>query len=51
MNGIPDGTFYAPKEIYRNQKVIDNVRAQRAFSGASDRLHQQMVEQQYNKGN
>ena len=42
---IPDVAFYAPKEIYRNQKTVDNVRALRQMS--SDRLHQQMVDQQY----
>ena len=42
---LPDVAFYAPKEIYRNQKTVDNVRALRQMS--SDRLHQQMVDQQY----
>ena len=39
--------FYEPKEIYKNQKVIDNARALRQLS--SDRLHQEMVEQQYRR--
>lgn len=42
---IPDAAFYAPKEIYRNQKTIDNERAFRSLG--SDRLHQQMIDQQY----
>lgn len=42
---IPDVSFYAPREIYRNQKTIDNARALRSMS--SDRLHQDMVNQQY----
>jgi len=42
---LQDAAFYAPKEIYRNQKTVDNVRALRQL--ASDRLHQQMVDQQY----
>jgi hypothetical protein len=42
---MPDVAFYAPKEIYRNQKTVDNVRALRQMS--SDKLHQQMVDQQY----
>ena len=42
---IPDVAFYAPKEIYRNQKNVDNVRALRQMS--SDSLHQRMVDQQY----
>jgi len=49
MNGLQDRPFYTPKEIYRNQTVIDNARAQRLLNGASDRLHQEMVEQQYRR--
>lgn len=44
---LRDAAFYAPKEIYRNQRVIDNARALRQLS--SDRLHQEMVEQQYRR--
>ena len=44
---MPDTAFYVPKEIYRNQRVVDNARAQRLLSGASDQLHQRMIEQQY----
>jgi hypothetical protein len=43
---IPDGQFYAPREIYRNQNVIDNPSSRRLFGG-SDNLHQQMINQQY----
>jgi len=46
---IPDVAFYAPKEIYKNQKTIDNARALRQMS--SDRLHQEMINQQYKIGN
>ena len=42
---MPDVAFYAPKEIYKNQKTVDNARALRQLS--SDRLHQDMVNQQY----
>ena len=45
---IPDAAFYEPKEIYRNQKTVDNVRALRSLS--SDRLHQEMIEKQYKLG-
>ncbi|NBP70923.1 MAG: hypothetical protein EBU52_19570, partial [Cytophagia bacterium] len=45
MVALTDVAFYAPKEIYRNQKNVDNARALRQL--ASDRLHQQMVDQQY----
>ena len=44
---LKDVAFYAPKEIYRNQKTVDNVRALRSL--ASDRLHQEMVDQQYRR--
>lgn len=44
---IADASFYAPKEIYRGQRTVDNVRALRAMS--SDRLHQQMVDSQYER--
>lgn len=44
---LRDVAFYAPKEIYRNQRTVDNVRALRQL--ASDRLHQEMVDQQYRR--
>lgn len=50
MGMLPDTRFYAPREIYRGQRVVDNARVERALSGASDRLHQDMVNQQYRKG-
>jgi hypothetical protein len=42
---LPDVAFYVPKEIYKNQKTVDNVRVLRQMS--SDRLHQEMINQQY----
>lgn len=42
---LKDGQLYKPDEIYKNQVTIDNARALRQLS--SDRLHQQMVDQQY----
>jgi hypothetical protein len=45
---MPDVAFYAPKEIYKNQVNVDNVRLLRGLS--SDRLHQEMVNQQYKLG-
>lgn len=42
---MKDSSFYAPKDIYGNQKTIDNARALRQLS--SDRLHQELVDQQY----
>jgi hypothetical protein len=44
---LTDASFYAPREAYPNQRVVDNARAQRLLQGASDRLHQEMVNSQY----
>jgi hypothetical protein len=44
---LQDGKMYEPKEIYKNQKPVDNARALRQLS--TDRLHQQMIEQQYRR--
>ena len=44
---LKDGKMYEPKEIYRNQTPVDNARALRQLS--TDRLHQQMIEQQYRR--
>jgi hypothetical protein len=43
---MPDSSFYPPKEIYKNQKVIDSPAA-RGLMGRSDRLHQEMIDAQY----
>lgn len=42
---IKDTIFYSPREIYRGQKTVDNAAALRQL--ASDRLHQQIVDQQW----
>lgn len=42
---LSDANFYTAKEIYRNQKTVDNVKALRQL--ASDILHQEMVNQQW----
>lgn len=42
---LADATFYQPKEIYRNQRTIDNRRALQNLR--SDQLHQQMINQQW----
>lgn len=44
--GMPDSSFYEPKEIYRNQKTVDNPAGRRLFGG-SDTMHQQMIDEQY----
>jgi hypothetical protein len=46
---IIDARFYEEKEIYKGQEVIDNKRAQRLLSGASDILHQEMINEQYKR--
>ena len=51
MAGMQDRPFYPEKEIYKGQRVVDNARAQRLLSGANDRLHQEMVDQQFKIGN
>lgn len=45
--GMPDSLFYEPKEIYKNQRTVDNARVLRGLMSGSDRLHQEMVNQQY----
>jgi len=47
---LKDAAFYEPKEVYKNQKTVDNVRLLRGLTGGSDRLHQEMVDQQYKRG-
>ena len=47
---LKDATFYEPKEVYKNQRTVDNERVLRGLTRGSDSLHQQMVDQQY-KGN
>jgi hypothetical protein len=44
---IPDTQFYQPRDIYRGVVIRDNDRAQRALSQRSDRLHREMIDEQY----
>jgi hypothetical protein len=44
---LRDAAFYAPKEIYRGQRNVDNVRALRNL--AQDRRHGEMVDEQYRR--
>jgi hypothetical protein len=46
---LTDARFYQDKEIYAGQAVVDNRRAERLLNGASDRLHREMVDQQYRR--
>ena len=42
---LRDGQFYEPKEVYKNQTVVDNVRVLRGLG--SDQKHQDLVNLQY----
>lgn len=42
-----DAAFYAPKEVYKNQRNVDNARALRLLT--NDSKHKEMVEMQYAK--
>jgi len=44
---LRDAAFYAPREIYRGQRTVDNVRALRSLG--QDARHQEMVDQQYRR--
>jgi len=44
-----DANFYQEKEIYKDQKPTDNQRALRQLNIKNDYIHQQMVDDQYNK--
>ena len=46
---IQDVTGYKPFTVYNNQRNIDN-RANLRMFGGTDRLHNEMVDSQYNKG-
>lgn len=46
---IPDAAFYPTRDIYRGVVIRDNARAQRALSQRSDRLHQEMIDEQYRR--
>jgi len=47
QTALTDASFYAPKEIYRGQKNVDNARLLRGLTSGSDRVHEQMIQQQY----
>ena len=44
---LKDAAFYAPREVYRNQRTVDNARALRQLT--NDSRHRDMVEQQYRR--
>lgn len=45
---ITQTPFYAPVSVYNNQKTIDN-RANLRMFGGTDKLHQEIVDSQYNR--
>jgi hypothetical protein len=44
---LKDSAFYEPKEVYKNQRNVDNARVLRGLTGGSDALHQRMIDLQY----
>jgi hypothetical protein len=48
---LKDASFYKVEDIYKGQRNVDNARLLRGLTGGSDRLHQEMVNQQYKLGN
>jgi len=44
---LKDTAFYEPKEVYKNQRTVDNVRVLRGLTGGSDARHKEMVDSQY----
>ena len=44
---LQDAVGYKQFEIYKNQQNVDNVRMMRLLNGASDKLHSDMVDSQY----
>lgn len=47
---MKDASFYRPFTIYSGQRTVDNRSASRGLFGSTDRLHNQMVDQQYQLG-
>jgi hypothetical protein len=46
---IPDTRFYRPYTVYNGQVNVDNKLISRRLLGGSDRTHEEMVDQQYNR--
>lgn len=46
---IPDVPFYKPEDIYKRATIQDNARALRQLNQRSDRIHKEMVDEQYRK--
>ena len=48
---MPDVAGYKPYSIYKNQTNVDNRKLGYGLFGATDKLHSDMIDSQYNKGN
>jgi len=48
---MPDVAGYKPYSIYKNQTNVDNRKLGYGLFGATDKLHSDMIDLQYNKGN
>ena len=46
---IPDMPFYKPEDIYKRVTIQDNARALRQLNQRSDRIHREMVDEQYRR--
>ncbi len=46
---IAQTPFYLPREIYRNQRTVDNDRVRRGLNNRNELLHQNIVDSQYNR--
>ena len=47
---LPDSRFYKPYTVYGGQVNVDNKTIGRRLMGGSDKLHQDLVDSQYEKG-
>jgi hypothetical protein len=47
---LKDASFYKVEDIYKNQRNVDNASLLRGLQRGSDRLHQELVDQQYKLG-
>ena len=48
---VPDAKGYKPFTVYNGQTNVDNRRLGLGLYGPSDRLHNDLIESQYNRGN
>jgi len=46
---LPDMPFYKAEDIYKRATIADNARALRQLNQRSDRIHKEMVDEQYRR--